>query len=682
VKFNGELKFPEIDHPGVPVTFVVEGTLAELVVDGESLGRWSLYDIHARRLVASAFQIDLDGAEITFIADDPVDFAYRGVEHMAETWAGIKSKRIANRALAVRKSRRGTTPSRLADMRAAMEANLEAQSAPRQIAGEQGTAQPPTGESLTAPSTPGGSDWDLRDQAGAIPLVGSEPTPPPVPAPSHDPQLSEEARLIEEEKQRIADEWSKLEEERRRAEQQEANRIEAFRLEMQRLEAERAELRRQAAELVDGGDEEDLPHPESQVVQPQPEPQPESEPQPEPQPEPMATERPPAEPPVDEGWTEPEHVFADEPTGVLDLSGLEEPAPAPEPEPSASPSLTSVNRVEPEPALTGAGKDRSGLMGAVRAAFKSGPKDHDHQFIEAPGGIGITRYVCEECGYVSISAGGASLGSATAPSALAGLVAEEPQGDNEPNRPPNQQRDERASRETGQVGVEGADGGGGERFEGEQTRDRLQPLRGVVEREEDTGDESEGQDHEVGDRRRRSSRWGDRGDGQPQSAERACTENEEQGEHRHGTPDDLDVEEEPPDQEHECHRKQPHQCRRGDPPPEMRRHRKRGARDPLQDPLVTRHRGVDGQVGEGGGHHPEDCQGRCYVLGGRCRGAGIVGDEEVDHHQEHQWEDQREERGYRCPEEDPGLQPGLGEEEVSPTHLLHLPPGAGRPLPA
>jgi hypothetical protein len=42
-------------------------------------------------------------------------------------------------------------------------------------------------------------------------------------------------------------------------------------------------------------------------------------------------------------------------------------------------------------------------MGAVKAAFRSGPKHHEHQFIEAPGGMGITRYVCEECGYVSIS---------------------------------------------------------------------------------------------------------------------------------------------------------------------------------------------------------------------------------------------------------------------------------------
>jgi hypothetical protein len=60
---------------------------------------------------------------------------------------------------------------------------------------------------------------------------------------------------------------------------------------------------------------------------------------------------------------------------------------------------------EPEPALAGASKDKRGIMGAVKAAFRSGPRDHTHQFVEAPGGIGITRYVCEECGYVSISVG-------------------------------------------------------------------------------------------------------------------------------------------------------------------------------------------------------------------------------------------------------------------------------------
>lgn len=98
---------------------------------------------------------------------------------------------------------------------------------------------------------------------------------------------------------------------------------------------------------------------------------------------------------------------------VLDLSDLEAPAePASvrdperrlEPQVRPSPVKTSpAPTPAPEPAMAGAARDRSGLMGAVRAAFKSSAKDHQHQFVEAPGGIGITRYVCEECGYVSIS---------------------------------------------------------------------------------------------------------------------------------------------------------------------------------------------------------------------------------------------------------------------------------------
>ncbi len=373
MKFSGELKFPEIDHPGVPVSFLIEGTQAELIVEGESLGRWSLYDIHARRLVASAFQIDLDGTEATFVADDPVDFAYRGVEHMAETWAAIKSKRIAARTVAVRKSRSGAVPSRIDDLKAAMEANLEAQTMPRQIAGEM--VMPDAPPSIDVESTsPGERDWDQRDAEGAIPLVGSDPVPPPVAPPSLEPGLSEEALRIEDEKQRIAEEWAKLEEERRKAEQQETNRIEAFRIEMQRLEAERAELRRQAEQLTD------------------------PEPAPAPDPEPVTAAQRPAHPePVED---QPE-------TGMVDLSDLEvEAVSAPPPTPAPAPTPVSTPVPAPEPAMASAasGRDRSGLMGAVRSAFKTGAKDHEHQFIEAPGGIGIVRYVCEECGYVSISA--------------------------------------------------------------------------------------------------------------------------------------------------------------------------------------------------------------------------------------------------------------------------------------
>jgi hypothetical protein len=448
VKFSGELKFPEIDHPGVPVQLVIDDVQLEMFIDGESLGRWSLYDVHARRLVASAFQIDLDGTEVTFVADDPIDFAYRGVEHMAETWATLKSKRMATRTIAVRKSRRDAIPSRIEDMKEAMEANLDEQAAPRQIAGEHAMPQPAvadrgnTGGDLSDDATAG--DWDRRDEPAAIPLVGDQ-SQAEVAAAEEISKLAAQAQSIEEEKQRLADERARFDEERRQAEQQEANRIEAYRLEMQRLEAEREELRRRAAELAEVAKAEaEGPGPESvmteepvveslpelvateeptvelepvaesepvstddevepEEVEAEPEVAadlaPDVEPEPEVEPEPVMAEEP--EPQMAE---EPEPQMAEEPEpqpaapGVLDLKELEgKRMETPAPRPASTP------RAQPEPALAGAAKDRGGLMGAVKAAFRSGPKHHEHQFIEAPGGMGITRYVCEECGYVSIS---------------------------------------------------------------------------------------------------------------------------------------------------------------------------------------------------------------------------------------------------------------------------------------
>jgi hypothetical protein len=48
--------------------------------------------------------------------------------------------------------------------------------------------------------------------------------------------------------------------------------------------------------------------------------------------------------------------------------------------------------------------ERSGLFGAVRSAFarNRGGGPHEHQFVEAPGGIGIVRQICADCGYISI----------------------------------------------------------------------------------------------------------------------------------------------------------------------------------------------------------------------------------------------------------------------------------------
>jgi hypothetical protein len=489
VKFAGELKFPDIDHPGVPVHFVIEGTQAELIVEGESLGRWSLFDVRARRLIASAFEIDLDGTEVTFVAADPIDFAYRGVEHMAQTWATMKSKRIATRSISVRKSRRGTKPSRIEDLRAAMESNLES-AGPQLIPGEPAMPSSEQATSATEGAEPEralegsfGSDWDQRDQAGAIPLVGgSEPASdtedvePASPGEEAAPLVESASSAIEEseapvsakskeelnleaEKRALAEERARLEAERRAAEEREANLIEAYRLEVERLEAEREELRRQAAEAAErsaadrataeqaakeaadrAAAEEKARADEEAAARAQLEREAAEREERERQAkereaavqaelerrvaereirEREAAEREAAERAQEEAAAEAEATEEEEEApqraaafdasafrrGVVDLDDLEEEAeeepPPPPPPPPPAPAPVS----EPEPALAGAPREKSGggLMGAVKAAFRSGPKDHEHRFVEAPGGIGITRYVCEECGYVSIS---------------------------------------------------------------------------------------------------------------------------------------------------------------------------------------------------------------------------------------------------------------------------------------
>ena len=125
MKFTGQVRVPEVDHPGVPATIVVEEGQTEVFLEGESLGRWSLFDVQAARLVSSAFSLSLNGEEITFIADEPVDFAYKGVDHMAGVWARYKSMTIPRRVVAVGRSRRGTLPSRIPELREAMLLNLQ-----------------------------------------------------------------------------------------------------------------------------------------------------------------------------------------------------------------------------------------------------------------------------------------------------------------------------------------------------------------------------------------------------------------------------------------------------------------------------------------------------------------------------------------------------------------------------
>ncbi|MGD2101636.1 MAG: hypothetical protein PVG83_05315 [Acidimicrobiia bacterium] len=433
MRFPGELKFPDLDHPGVPVEFHIEGAQAELKLEGESLGKWSLYDVRADRLIASAFLVKLGEDEVTFVADDPIDFAYRGVEHMANTWAGMKAKRIGARGLAVSRSRRGTIESRLDEVRQAMEENL----GQRPIAGEPvasaGTAveEAPTAHVETA------TDWDRRDEVGEIPSIGEEPSEVPEPespavtsAETTTPDLTEEQARLEDERRRLEEERAELERQRAEAEQREANLFEAYRLEVQRLEAEREELRRQAAmaaeraaaepgsspadiESIDDEFEDVAAEPEEIGAEPEEvgvETEPVStggsgdeEPVPE-APIPSDDEDEEKEPAADR-----DEERADVGSGrLVDLKDFEDGRDK-EPPPPSAPSRPPQPEPQPEtqPALAGASaKEKAGLMGAVRAAFRGGARDHEHQFTEAPGGLGITRYVCEDCGYVSISVGG------------------------------------------------------------------------------------------------------------------------------------------------------------------------------------------------------------------------------------------------------------------------------------
>ncbi len=451
MKFPGELKFPDLDHPGVPVVFHIEGSHAEVTLEGESLGRWSLYDVRADRLVASAFQVDLAGTEVTFVADDPIDFAYRGVEYMAQTWATMKGKKLGARGIAVNRSRKDTRPSRIDEVRAAMESNLE-NFEPRGLAGERSVQAPPVTASPAQEPASEPSDWDRRDQVAEIPSIGAVPAPaepepvpatPPAAADRTGPDILSEQQRLEDERRRLEEERAELARLRAEAEQREANLFEAYRLEMQRLEEERAAMREQTAgELAGaaavgpgpepgaGAEEpelEDVTEPAALTEEPDSvqhemlEPEPETVPEPEPPREPEPVSRSVLDLIEFEEDELAEAVAAEDAdvvaampdpadelpsdTPAADEPPIDEP-PASEPPPEApspTPSRAPSPQPQPEPALAGASRERGGLMGAVKAAFRGGPKDHEHQFIEAPGGIGITRYVCEECGYVSIS---------------------------------------------------------------------------------------------------------------------------------------------------------------------------------------------------------------------------------------------------------------------------------------
>jgi hypothetical protein len=412
---------PEVDHPGIPATIVVEDGLAEVLLEGESLGRWSLYDVHAARLVSSAFSISLDGEEITFIADEPVDFAYKGVEHMAGVWARYKAMTMPRRVVAVGRSRRGTMPSRIPELREAMLSNLRtvgvlaSPTAPDPAVPESHPQPAPWARRLDAYSNvPAPIDEVTDDDTDdpAVPIDETTSDEPDLPVPddaeldeTDAPQpenLSQPAQpaplrpgpgLIPREVRRITPVPS--------SHSAEPPDWEAAWEEPPDYELPAYDDLPHDADLVYFDEEpglDETPAAEDETVTP------------------VSTDETPP-PAGSDAESMPAAATRDEITPgrgtdpretVLDLGRLEvdhrQAAPVPPPE------MRAGDEVMPEPDLellfAGAPLpegERSGLFGAVRSAFaRNRGGAHEHQFVEAPGGIGIVRQICAECGYISI----------------------------------------------------------------------------------------------------------------------------------------------------------------------------------------------------------------------------------------------------------------------------------------
>jgi hypothetical protein len=465
VKFTGQVRVPEVDHPGVPATIVIEEGQTEVFLEGESLGRWSLYDVRASRLVSSAFSLDLDGEEITFIADEPVDFAYKGVDHMAGVWARYKSMTIPRRVVAVGRSRRGTVPSRITELRQAMLSNLQTAGRPTaRLTAIEATPPVPAEpapwtkrieaySNVPEPIDTDPIDGDALASAGAVTEPTSEPeleaavaehdadktaTPESVSVsePISEPELESESVPAETDEvfalsPEVEPISAPLAVEGVEAEMPRAPLRPGPGLIPRRVESPRAEqgVDPSISPIWDGAWQEppidhepydDVP-PDADLV--------------------LIDEDLPVEVAAVSETLEGVEVAADEglpifaeeisavpaPTAPVpfedsDADAPEDPASVeewaaviPAPEEAIRPEVVvdldhlqvAPTSLEPDLELLFAGApppegERSGLLGAVRSAFARNKTSHEHEFVEAPGGIGIVRQICADCGYISI----------------------------------------------------------------------------------------------------------------------------------------------------------------------------------------------------------------------------------------------------------------------------------------
>jgi hypothetical protein len=429
LRFIGQVKIPDLDYPGVPAAVVVEGKQLELFVEGESLGRWSLVDVRAERLISSAFSLKLADEEVTFIADQPTEFAYSGVEEMANVWAKHRTMRFPRRAVANSRSRQGTKPSRIGDLRAAIAEALDG--APtalvygrepvRKAAGVESLRKSPTQKSPaqresvedrppSAPSQPvAGAPPESQQVKAGDPTPMPEPEAPaehiasdPVPEAPDTPDV-----VLAEPSSRPASTppvtdsvfkesvpWAKREEAEVDEEPGQALSAELTPEEVENVPAPTG---------VDSASDDRTPESTSQPVPSStspgsvpwidpaalgptsPMPGPDEE-------EPQSSE---AEPVTSEPAQRPPYVVD---LGAFEDPGDEEPVDT-APDTVRGESVHADDEPQPELATASA---RGGIMSAVRSAFVRNRAEHTHEYVEAPGGLGIKRQICAECGHISI----------------------------------------------------------------------------------------------------------------------------------------------------------------------------------------------------------------------------------------------------------------------------------------
>lgn len=475
----------------MPAVVLIDGNQMELRMEGESLGRWSLVDVRAERLVANAFSVALGTEEVTFLADDPIDFAYRGVEHMAKTWARYRSMTLPRRMVANSRSRKGTQASRIVDLRAAMEDNLigaaltalpsQVETAQRvtlpgsrattdpgrpvesiepqavsdtvsDAAIEEGQLTPPV-PSTFAPAMPSvrpepvANDAEVETETDQ-PMIEADAAPSP-PTPESTPEMEaddQEVTLSEADEDDRASRtrpdsvfkesvpWAKAKGEpvgEAMVDEPEAVPAESAEELLQSTEASPGEPQEAKAASDNAGMAETSDDPEAPAVAATEE----DEAVPAPWIDPTALTEPEPEDLAAALYEDTSDIGSELESGPDEatpeaLDAPIEPAPAlassddsstrePDPVPDATTpkkefvvdlgafedgdrddSSDRSSQREPEPAMAGA--ERSGIMGAVRAAFVRGKGQHEHEFVEAPGGMGIVRHICADCGHISI----------------------------------------------------------------------------------------------------------------------------------------------------------------------------------------------------------------------------------------------------------------------------------------